>query len=87
MSFLYAVLDCSIPQTLNESFSFQWSLIFKSVPSSSKWPLSFRLQLLKPLSVYALHRLFQTPRPFSSAAFHQPDIDCSAAQIKKLPVL
>jgi len=63
------------------------SLIFTSDPSSSKWSLSFGLQLLKPLSIYELHSLFQTPRSFSSPVFHQPNIVCSAAHITKLPVL
>ena len=72
---------------LSNCFMFQPSLILTSLPSSSKQSLSSVLQLLKPLCIYALHHVFQTPRPFSSPIFHQPNIVCSAAHITKLPVL
>ena len=72
---------------LTNFFRFHWSFIFEYVPSSSKLSLYFGLQLLKPLSIYALHRVFRTPRPFSSPVFHQPNIVCSAAHITKLPAL
>ena len=57
---MYVCLSAIATVTL----TFQWSLILKSAPIPSKWYLSFGLQLLKPLSIYALRPLFHTPRPF-----------------------
>jgi hypothetical protein len=68
-------------------FRFWWTLIILSIPKSSKWSFSFWINLLKSVYIYALHRLFRTPQPFSSPLFHKPNIVCSGSHTTKLPVL
>ena len=84
--FPYAVPDQSIPQRTVKFLYVPMDSYFPFCPSSSKWCLAFGLNFLKPIYIYALYRMFHTPRPFNSPLFHQQNIIWRAQHISMLPL-
>ena len=84
--FSYVMPDQSIPQSRIKFFYVPGDCYSPFCSSSTKWSLSFGLNVLKPICIYALYRMFHTSRPFTSPLFHQPNIPWWAQHILRLPL-